>query len=273
VDQADVGHDDPEGYSSRGLLTRRFDASGSALPTPQVRQKPNVAGADNVNTTVPNFQPFRGTSAATPSVAGIAALLRSANTTLTVPQLYAALTNPANTIDCNAAGNPDADCGFGFVLADRAVAQVLTSTPTEVTVEGKGHIGVDHPAYFEIDDVRRSSSGVLKGDFEFKSRSRRLEFESTAILTLARLHNTAQFTGTGELNERGGYTFTVSVVDMRHDRTKPSRISVEIRNSANVVVYSSNGLRHVYDGKIEIDDTGDNNDAAGASGAFGGIQP
>ncbi len=141
VDQADSGHDDPEVYSSRGLLTRRFDASGNLLATPQVRQKPNIAGADNVNTTVTGFQPFTGTSAATPSVAGIAALMLSSNTTLTVPQLYAAITNPANTIDCNLAGNPDADCGFGFVLADLAVGQVRDTSPPSITPVITGTLG------------------------------------------------------------------------------------------------------------------------------------
>lgn len=141
VDQADAGHDDPEIYSSRGLPTRRFDAAGNPLATPQTRQKPDLAGADNVNTTVPGFQPFTGTSAATPSVAGIAALMLSSNTTLSVPQLYAALTNPANTIDCNLAGNPDADCGFGFVLADLAVAQVRDTSPPVVTPTVAGTLG------------------------------------------------------------------------------------------------------------------------------------
>lgn len=141
VDQADVGHDDPEVYSSRGVLTRRFDAAGNPLGTPQVRQKPNIAGADNVNTTVPGFQPFTGTSAATPSVAGIAALMLSSNTTLTVPQLYAALTDPGNTIDCNLAGNPDSDCGFGFVLADLAVGDVRDTSPPVISPTVLGTLG------------------------------------------------------------------------------------------------------------------------------------
>jgi hypothetical protein len=141
VDQADSGHDDPESYSSRGLLTRRFDSSGNVLNPPVVRQKPNIAGADDVNTTVPGFQPFTGTSAATPSVAGIAALMLSSNTTLTVSQLYAALTNPSNTIDCNLAGNPDADCGFGFVLADLAVDAVRDTTAPVIVPTITGTLG------------------------------------------------------------------------------------------------------------------------------------
>jgi len=108
-----------------------------------VRQKPNIAGADDVNTTVTGFQPFTGTSAATPSVAGIAALMLSSNTSLTVPQLYAALTDPGNTIDCNVAGNPDADCGFGFVLADLAIDDVRDTTPPVITPNISGTLGTN----------------------------------------------------------------------------------------------------------------------------------
>lgn len=165
VDQADAGHDDPQVYSSRGLLTRRFDASGN--PLTQVRQKPNIAGADNVNTTVPGFQPFGGTSAATPSVAGIAALMLSSNTTLTVPQLYAALTNPANTIDCNLPGNPDSDCGFGFVLADLAVGAVRDTSPPVITPTITGTIG-DNGWY--VSDVTVSWS-VTDGQSAIASQS------------------------------------------------------------------------------------------------------
>jgi subtilisin family serine protease len=134
VDQNDLGLNDPEGFSSRGLKTRLFDSAGNLLASPQVRQKPQIAGADDVSTSVPGFNPFFGTSAATPSVAGVAALVLSANPSLTVAQLYTVLTDPTNTIDCNLAGNPDTDCGFGFVLADRAVADVIDAAPPVITL-------------------------------------------------------------------------------------------------------------------------------------------
>ena len=142
VNWNDTGLDDPENFSSRGLKTRLFDAAGNALASPQVRQKPQVAGADGVQTSVPGFNPFFGTSAATPSVAGVAALMLSANPSLTVAQLYAALTDPANTVDCTLTGNPDADCGFGFVLADRAVNAVRDGTPPVVTLATAAGVAV-----------------------------------------------------------------------------------------------------------------------------------
>jgi len=62
----------------------------------------------------------------------VATLVKQAKPSLTPDQLGAIMTNPANTIDCTLAGNPDNDCGFGFILADRAVQEAKGSpgTPT-----------------------------------------------------------------------------------------------------------------------------------------------
>lgn len=128
----------PEPFSSRGPLTRTRDAAGNPLATPEVRQKPQVAGADGVSTDLTGgLNPFFGTSAAAPSVAGVAALALSAKPQLSVDQLYGLLTDPANALDCtSAAGDPDTDCGSGFIQADRVVAAALAppkTTPAPVT--------------------------------------------------------------------------------------------------------------------------------------------
>jgi hypothetical protein len=77
----------PEYYTSPGPATVYFDSMGNRLPTPEVRQQPGVAAADNANTsffggdsvgdldTKPNFS---GTSAAAPHAAAIAALVLEA---------------------------------------------------------------------------------------------------------------------------------------------------------------------------------------------------
>ena len=128
----DAGLDTPEPFSSRGPKTRLFDVNGVHLATPLVLQKPQLAGADNVATSVPGFNPFAGTSAATPSAAGVAILVRQANPTMPLAELAAIMTDPVNTSDCSLAGLPDLDCGFGFIFADRAVTQALDPTPPEV---------------------------------------------------------------------------------------------------------------------------------------------
>jgi subtilisin family serine protease len=137
----------PDTFSSRGPLIRTRDAAGNPLASPEVRQKPNLAGADGVSTSVPGFAPFYGTSAAAPSVAGVAALALSAKPTLSVDQLYGLLTDPANSLDCaSAPGVPDTDCGSGFIQADRVVAAALRPpppppsepSPTPATITGGG---------------------------------------------------------------------------------------------------------------------------------------
>jgi len=123
VNHADPGLDTPEGFSSRGPKTRLFSAAGSPFATPLVLNKPELAAADRVSTTVPGFETFVGTSAASPSAAGIAAVLLSANPDASVNEIYAQMTDPANTIECTSSSLiPDPDCGAGFILADRAIA-------------------------------------------------------------------------------------------------------------------------------------------------------
>lgn len=133
----------PEPFSSRGpAVTRFFDTSGNPLGTPDVRLKPDLAAADGVATSVPAFNPFFGTSAASPSAAGIAALVRSADPGLTVSEAAAILTNTANALDCPlTVGQPDRDCGSGFLLADRAVAEVLDTSPPVITGAVRGSQG------------------------------------------------------------------------------------------------------------------------------------
>jgi hypothetical protein len=149
----EFGLNDPEDYSSRGPVTRLFNTSGVRLGSPEVRQKPNVAGADCVSTSS-NFSggigfgggTFCGTSAAAPSVAGLAALVLSDTpSTVLIPSvLYSVLEKPTNTIDCAASGNPDYYCGYGFVLADEAVTWARSLPEFDVFIGGslQGSYGI-----------------------------------------------------------------------------------------------------------------------------------
>jgi hypothetical protein len=78
VDAIRTANTSAEPFSALGgNLQILFDGNGQRLSTPEVRHKPELAASDDVLTSVPGFQPFMGTSAAAPHVAGAAALLLS----------------------------------------------------------------------------------------------------------------------------------------------------------------------------------------------------
>ena len=119
----------PEAFSSRGpSITRLFTPAGVPM-APVVRPKPALAAADGVSTTVPALLTFFGTSAATPSAAGIATLIRSAAPSLTESQVRTLMTDPTKAQQCATAA-PATDCGSGFIMADLMVASLDSTPPT-----------------------------------------------------------------------------------------------------------------------------------------------
>jgi hypothetical protein len=144
-----------EYFSSLGGAPILFDTAGTRLATPAVRQKPDFVGPDGGNDTFlgftlassgvangllntstkacqnnPSYPNFFGTSAATPHVAGIAALMLQANPAVTAAQIYQALRNSALPMGSS---TPNFESGYGFVQADAAFAltpQVVPEKPT-----------------------------------------------------------------------------------------------------------------------------------------------
>jgi subtilisin family serine protease len=138
-----------ERYSSAGGDPILFDTTGKRLATSQVRQKPDFVGPDGVNTSFFGFplagsgfndnssvqqcqndatyNNFFGTSAATPHVAAVAALMLQANSTLTPAQIHSALQSTALPMGN---GQPDYLNGAGFIQADAALAALAPGPPT-----------------------------------------------------------------------------------------------------------------------------------------------
>lgn len=124
-----------ETFSSDGLRKIFFTPTGTPI-TPGnflfatngglTLQKPDFTAADGVTTRTPGFNPFFGTSAASPHAAGIAALILSAKPTLTNTQIAAIMRNTA--LD-NMAPGADRDGGVGVVMAAPAVQAALSPTP------------------------------------------------------------------------------------------------------------------------------------------------
>jgi hypothetical protein len=167
-----------ESFSSEGGAPILFDVAGNRVTTPIVRQKPDFVGPDGVNDTFlgftlasagvpvnttitacqnnPSYPNFFGTSAATPHVAGVAALMLQANPALTPAQIYDALRNSALAMDST---SPNFDSGYGFVQADTAfVVPVLSVAANEVAVGGSTTI-----TWFAIDAASCTASGSWSG--------------------------------------------------------------------------------------------------------------
>ncbi|MHB9007987.1 MAG: S8 family serine peptidase [Limisphaerales bacterium] len=120
-----------ETFSSDGLRRVFFQPDGTPI-TPgnfsstggTVWQKPDIAAADGVVTTLPGdsgLNPFFGTSAAAPHAGAVAALLKSYNPALTASQIRSILTGTA--LDIEQAG-VDRNSGFGLVMAVPALEAV-----------------------------------------------------------------------------------------------------------------------------------------------------
>jgi subtilisin-like proprotein convertase family protein len=110
-----------------------FNGDGTPVtPGGAVRQKPEITAADGVQTSLPAFTPFFGTSAAAPHAAGIAALALSGNPGLSNAELRNALTGTA--LDLVPTG-VDARSGHGVLRAD-LVLRATGATPQPLVVAG-----------------------------------------------------------------------------------------------------------------------------------------
>ncbi|CAE6487040.1 exported hypothetical protein [Candidatus Nitrosotenuis uzonensis] len=156
------------------LLLESFSSRG---PTADGRIKPDVVGPDGVTTSTLN--PFFGTSAATPYVAGTAALLKYAYPSSSVDQLRSALEQ--NTSNFHSKNNND---GTGLVNADNAESVCIPTltgdwnlnvnctlssnhnAPGNVIIDGNSVLTIPAGVILNIDFINfklliKSGSGVL----------------------------------------------------------------------------------------------------------------
>jgi hypothetical protein len=133
-----------ENFSSAGPRTMFYDANGNYLQpngAPVVRLKPDVTAADGVMTSLSGFNPFYGTSAATPHAAAIAALLKSHAPKLTPSEIRATLTGSALHTDTSVVpvsdiqGDWNANMGYGIVMAKAALDFTGSSFVNNIVVK------------------------------------------------------------------------------------------------------------------------------------------
>ena len=131
IDVADAGLDTIEPDSSPGPAKILF-------PSPETREKPDIASFDGVQTTVPGFERFFGTSAAAPHTGAVAALMLSKNPNLSPADIRQIMKQTA--IDIEAPGF-DHLAGPGRLDAVAALAAVpcadAAALPAEATCSGE----------------------------------------------------------------------------------------------------------------------------------------
>lgn len=123
----------------------------SVGPTRDGRLQPEVSGPTAVTNVSDPTPPFAGTSAASPHVAGIAAILRQAYPAHTAAEIEELV--KASTVDLGAAG-PDAEYGWGRILLSAPTDRtppVTTVRPARIKVK-KGRtaalsFGVEDPGF------------------------------------------------------------------------------------------------------------------------------
>lgn len=148
-----------ENFSSDGPRQFFYNADSSPI-TPgnvlagggEIVSKPDITAADGGVTAAPGFDPFYGTSAAAPHAGAIAALVKSANLSLTAEQIRTILINTA--IDIHATG-VDRNSGAGILDAFAAVSAAAIN-PRAILSLGSYTttlVGGDGDAYFEPNEI------------------------------------------------------------------------------------------------------------------------
>jgi subtilisin-like proprotein convertase family protein len=139
-----TGSQRSEPFTSDGPRRVFFNADGSAI-TPgnvsstggAVRQKPQITAADGVTTSLTDFTPFFGTSAAAPHAAAITALLLSGNPGIAPAAVRSAILTSA--LDIEAPGT-DQDTGAGILMANRLL-NATGATPQPFVLAGDPVLG------------------------------------------------------------------------------------------------------------------------------------
>ncbi|WP_373302844.1 S8 family serine peptidase [Streptomyces litmocidini] len=125
-------------YSNYGTIVDVAAPGGetrNATDTPGTVTTPENAIYSTLNSglttqSTETYKPYQGTSMAAPHIAGLAALLKSAKSTLTPADIESAIKNTARPLPGTCTGG----CGTGIADAAKAVDSVLTTTPPSGTV-------------------------------------------------------------------------------------------------------------------------------------------
>lgn len=112
-----------------GGETRRATDTPGTITTPQ-NGIYSTLNSGATTQSAENYAPYQGTSMAAPHIAGLAALLKSAKTSLTPAEIESAIKSNARPLPGTCTGG----CGTGIADATKTVNAVTTTTPPTGTV-------------------------------------------------------------------------------------------------------------------------------------------
>ena len=157
-----------ESFSSSGAGTELlFANNGTALSSPQLLSPVAVSGIDDIATTVPGgLSDFFGTSASSASLAGVAALILSANPNLTPVQVEQIMEQTALSMANSAVA------GAGLAQVNPAVAKALSFITTVIQTDGATALTKVGSNYFMENtstnlgpELKFGGSAVVAGQF------------------------------------------------------------------------------------------------------------
>ena len=277
------GTESVETFSSDGPRRIFFEADGTPI-TPgnfsstggRVLQKPDLAAADGVSTSTPGFSTFKGTSAAAPHAAAIAALMLEAAggpDNVMPAALRTAMTGSA--LDIEETG-VDRDSGAGIVmapgavdavdvaLADRNGAPTVSGNLADRTMApGGSAVTVNVASVFSDPDNNTLTYNALSSDPD------RLEISLTgSMLTLTpRVPGivvvTVRATDSSGLSVTAAVTVTVAVGTRDYDVDDDGLIAVATLAQLDAIRYDLNG-----DGVVDVASDWPSYYAAFAEGAI-----
>src|SRR5208282_1214644 len=195
-----------EPFSSSDLGTQwLFNSNGTALSSPLQFSPIALSGVDDINTSDvvngtnynPDFSDFFGTSAATPSVAGVVALMLQTNPNLTEPQVDQIL--QASAVSMGTTSAITAVAGAGLVQANVAVADAADTGVLWVD-DSSGVIGEVNSATGAVTVV--GNSGQILTDMAFNARGQLFGVTYTALYSINPATGAASLIG--DLNAGSG---------------------------------------------------------------------
>ncbi len=138
------------------------DREAVDIMAPTILPATDITGTGNgYNTTSDYYMWFNGTSCATPYAAGVAALIKSKDPSLTPAQVLTALTSTATDMTFDGGAGWDRYTGYGMVNANNALLSLVPGMPTcQISSPASGSV-VDLNSTVTINVTATDSDGTI----------------------------------------------------------------------------------------------------------------